>query len=148
MWYRNMTASWVRDGASSGGTAEGERAERGGGGGREDIGDLEDIAGGAGDRPGRRPPELCDFYESLEAEGNDADIPMGVYDLDQLKELGRQRGWCPYFLARRVSGDLWCGLDALTLECYITYDRCLHELISSCTIINTCWIQRYIYPWQ
>ena len=100
MWYRNMTASWVRDGASSGGTAEGERGER------EDIGDLEDIAGGAGDRPGRRPPELCHFYESLEAEGNDADIPMGVYDLDQLKELGRQRGWCPYFLARRVSDGL------------------------------------------
>jgi len=46
--------------------------------------------------------ELCSFYESFEREGNDADIPLGVYDLDQLKELGQQRGWCPYFLARRV----------------------------------------------
>lgn len=45
---------------------------------------------------------LCQFYENFEREGNDADIPLGVYDLDQLKELGRQRGWCPYFLTRRV----------------------------------------------
>jgi hypothetical protein len=27
---------------------------------------------------------------------------MGVYDLDQLKDLGMKQGWCPYFLARRV----------------------------------------------
>jgi DNA excision repair protein ERCC-2 len=47
-------------------------------------------------------PTLCQYYENFEKEGNDADMPMGVYDLDQLKELGRQRGWCPYFLTRRV----------------------------------------------
>jgi DNA excision repair protein ERCC-2 len=47
-------------------------------------------------------PQLCQFYETFEKEGNDADIPLGVYDLDQLKELGRHRGWCPYFLTRRV----------------------------------------------
>lgn len=45
---------------------------------------------------------LCQFYENFEKQGNDADIPLGIYDLDELKELGRSRGWCPYFLTRRA----------------------------------------------
>eukprot|EP00062_Callorhinchus_milii_P027790 gi/632991517/ref/XP_007884664.1/ PREDICTED: TFIIH basal transcription factor complex helicase XPD subunit-like [Callorhinchus milii] len=27
-------------------------------------------------------------------------MASGVYNLDELKLLGRQKGWCPYFLAR------------------------------------------------
>lgn len=32
--------------------------------------------------------------------GKDEIVPSGVYDLDDLKELGRRKNWCPYFLAR------------------------------------------------
>jgi DNA excision repair protein ERCC-2 len=76
---------------------------------------------------------LCQFYESFEREGNDADIPMGVYDLDQLKVLGRQRGWCPYFLTRKVifshtpffrhlSPSLCCNLQAINRANIIVYN--------------------------
>lgn len=34
--------------------------------------------------------------------GSDAAINPGVYSLDDLKALGRERGWCPYFLTRHV----------------------------------------------
>ena len=48
--------------------------------------------------------ELCEFYETFEQQGNGAaDLPRGVYNLDDLKKLGTARGCCPYFLARRVS---------------------------------------------
>lgn len=33
--------------------------------------------------------------------GTDADL-RGIYTLDDLKTLGRQRKWCPYFLTRHV----------------------------------------------
>ena len=67
---RNMTASWVRT-----------RAEKAG-------------PSGAG------APVLCDFYESFQKNGTAGDIPQGVYNLDDLKELGAEKGWCPYFMAR------------------------------------------------
>lgn len=43
---------------------------------------------------------LCEFYESFQKNGTTADLPSGVYNLDDLKELGHSTGWCPYFLAR------------------------------------------------
>jgi hypothetical protein len=32
--------------------------------------------------------ELCDKYESYDRDGTNAEIPQGVYTLDDLKELG------------------------------------------------------------
>lgn len=52
----------------------------------------------------RESPEqydLCDFYEGYEANGSDADLE-GVYALDDLKELGKTRRWCPYYLTRHL----------------------------------------------
>nr|CAG4649948.1 EOG090X01B4 [Sida crystallina] len=43
---------------------------------------------------------ICNFYEGFDAHGKDAPLPSGVYNLDDLKEYGQQKGWCPYFLAR------------------------------------------------
>lgn len=40
------------------------------------------------------------YYEGFHAEGKESQIPYGIYGLDDLKEFGRQRNWCPYFLAR------------------------------------------------
>jgi DNA excision repair protein ERCC-2 len=44
--------------------------------------------------------KLCSFYEQFELDGKDKLVPWGVYNLDDLKEIGRKMGWCPYFLAR------------------------------------------------
>ena len=46
--------------------------------------------------------ELCQYYEEYEKNGTDAGIAHGIYSLDDLKELGKDRGWCPYFLARHI----------------------------------------------
>ncbi|XP_074872161.1 general transcription and DNA repair factor IIH helicase subunit XPD isoform X2 [Carettochelys insculpta] len=42
----------------------------------------------------------CRFFEEFDAHGRQVPIPYGVYNLDDLKEYCRQKGWCPYFLAR------------------------------------------------
>ena len=46
--------------------------------------------------------ELCSFFEDYEKEGPDAVLPPGVYTLADLRAFGRQKGWCPYFLARHM----------------------------------------------
>jgi DNA excision repair protein ERCC-2 len=43
---------------------------------------------------------LCSYYEKFDLEGRDQLIPWGVYNLDDLKEIGHKKNWCPYFLAR------------------------------------------------
>ncbi|XP_032653927.1 general transcription and DNA repair factor IIH helicase subunit XPD isoform X1 [Chelonoidis abingdonii] len=42
----------------------------------------------------------CRFFEEFDAHGREVPIPFGVYNLDDLKGYCRQKGWCPYFLAR------------------------------------------------
>lgn len=44
----------------------------------------------------------CRFYETLEETQDSLLIPSGVYTLDDLKAFGRQKGVCPYFLARKA----------------------------------------------
>ncbi|KAL1547256.1 DNA helicase [Salvia divinorum] len=44
----------------------------------------------------------CDFFESYEKAASDAVLPPGVYTLQDLRAFGKQKGWCPYFLARRM----------------------------------------------
>lgn len=33
-------------------------------------------------------------------EGKEQIMPSGIYSIDDLKEYGKDRNWCPYFLAR------------------------------------------------
>ncbi|XP_033079548.1 general transcription and DNA repair factor IIH helicase subunit XPD isoform X2 [Trachypithecus francoisi] len=42
----------------------------------------------------------CRFYEEFDVHGREVPLPAGIYNLDDLKALGRRQGWCPYFLAR------------------------------------------------
>uniref|UniRef100_A0A8D3E699 General transcription and DNA repair factor IIH helicase subunit XPD n=1 Tax=Scophthalmus maximus TaxID=52904 RepID=A0A8D3E699_SCOMX len=42
----------------------------------------------------------CRFYEEFDAVGRQVPLPAGVYNLDDLKDFGRRKGWCPYYLAR------------------------------------------------
>jgi DNA excision repair protein ERCC-2 len=30
------------------------------------------------------------------------EVAQGVYSLDDLKDLGAERGWCPYFMTRHL----------------------------------------------
>ncbi|XP_069769275.1 general transcription and DNA repair factor IIH helicase subunit XPD isoform X3 [Narcine bancroftii] len=42
----------------------------------------------------------CRFYEEFDVHGKQEPLSNGVYNLDDLKIYGRQKSWCPYFLAR------------------------------------------------
>ncbi|TMW61591.1 hypothetical protein Poli38472_012782 [Pythium oligandrum] len=47
--------------------------------------------------------ELCSYYENYESRKSDENVlPPGIYSVDDLKELGIGKGWCPYFLTRYV----------------------------------------------
>ncbi|KAF6032845.1 Xpd [Bugula neritina] len=45
-------------------------------------------------------PDLCSFYEGYDSHGKEELMPPGIYDLEDLKEYGKKKGVCPYFLAR------------------------------------------------
>ncbi|KAI4301268.1 hypothetical protein L6164_034562 [Bauhinia variegata] len=44
----------------------------------------------------------CKFFEQLERVDSAAMLPPGVYTLQELRAFGKEKGWCPYFLARRM----------------------------------------------
>uniref|UniRef100_A0A2P2I4Y2 General transcription and DNA repair factor IIH helicase subunit XPD n=1 Tax=Hirondellea gigas TaxID=1518452 RepID=A0A2P2I4Y2_9CRUS len=44
----------------------------------------------------------CNFFEDFDLHGKEFPLPGGCYSLDDLKEFGRKKGWCPYFLARHA----------------------------------------------
>ena len=46
--------------------------------------------------------EVCDWYQGLDAAGPEGRLDAGVYTLHDLRDLGRKRRWCPYFLARHM----------------------------------------------
>ncbi|KAJ8601876.1 hypothetical protein CTAYLR_002699 [Chrysophaeum taylorii] len=46
--------------------------------------------------------ETCAFFEEWDRAGTDAAMPNGVFDCEDIKALGRERGWCPYFVARHA----------------------------------------------
>lgn len=44
----------------------------------------------------------CGFFEGYERAAAGAVLPPGVYTLQDLRAFGREKGWCPYFLARHM----------------------------------------------
>jgi DNA excision repair protein ERCC-2 len=46
--------------------------------------------------------ETCDYYDNFQAAGEATTMPSGVYGLEELKEWGKARGWCPYYLTRQA----------------------------------------------
>ncbi|KAF1899171.1 hypothetical protein Lal_00019293 [Lupinus albus] len=44
----------------------------------------------------------CEFFEDYERAGSAAVLPPGVYTLQDLRAFGKEKGWCPYFLARHM----------------------------------------------
>jgi DNA excision repair protein ERCC-2 len=52
-----------------------------------------------------RSVKSCSFFDQFDAGGGreeSSSVMKGVFDLTDLKEIGQQRGWCPYFLARQA----------------------------------------------
>ena len=45
--------------------------------------------------------EVCQFFEGYESEGKDATL-SGIYSISDLKTLGSNHKWCPYFTSRRL----------------------------------------------
>ncbi|KAL7172353.1 hypothetical protein ACSBR2_031944 [Camellia fascicularis] len=44
----------------------------------------------------------CSFFEDYEKAASNAVFPPGVYTLQDLRAFGKEKGWCPYFLARHM----------------------------------------------
>lgn len=44
--------------------------------------------------------------QEFDSVGRQVPISPGIYNLDDLKDLGRRKGWCPYFLARYAVSTL------------------------------------------
>mmetsp|Transcript_27360 Transcript_27360/g.33406 ORF Transcript_27360/g.33406 Transcript_27360/m.33406 type:complete len:795 (-) Transcript_27360:280-2664(-) len=45
---------------------------------------------------------LCEFYEEYDRRGSDIPITSGIYNLEDMQQIGRENGWCPYFATRHV----------------------------------------------
>lgn len=67
-------------------------------------------------------------------DGKESTMPFGVYSIDDMKQFGRDRNWCPYFLSR---------FAVSTTNCY-TFQKCrimsfrLHMRILWYTVIIIC----------
>ena len=50
----------------------------------------------------------CSFYDKFEERSDTYNFPKGIYTLEDLKQLGKETGMCPYFMARRflISADV------------------------------------------
>lgn len=45
--------------------------------------------------------EVCGFNEKFLKEGKETKL-NGVYTLNEIKKLGKEKGWCPYFYSRHL----------------------------------------------
>ncbi|KAK3582679.1 hypothetical protein CHS0354_031090 [Potamilus streckersoni] len=43
---------------------------------------------------------VCGFFENFDVHGREEPLPAGIYGLDELKDYCREKGYCPYFMAR------------------------------------------------
>jgi DNA excision repair protein ERCC-2 len=48
------------------------------------------------------PSSACHFFQKFDdpAQDRDAFVPKGVYSIEEMKQLGQDNGWCPYFTSR------------------------------------------------
>ncbi|XP_071799505.1 general transcription and DNA repair factor IIH helicase subunit XPD-like [Asterias amurensis] len=46
--------------------------------------------------------KVCSLFEEFDSHGKEIPMAAGVYSLDDLKDAGRESGWCPYFMARHA----------------------------------------------
>lgn len=89
----------------------------------------------------------CHYYDKFTENSNQFPFPKGVYNLEDLKALGKQTGMCPYFLARqfllhsniivysyaymldpKISNLVSAELQS---ECVVVFDEC-HNIDNAC----------------
>lgn len=44
--------------------------------------------------------DICAYFEQFHAKGRESPLEPGIYSIDDLRDYGKQTGFCPYFLAR------------------------------------------------
>eukprot|EP00939_MAST-03C_sp_MAST-3C-sp1_P000728 g728.t1 len=49
-----------------------------------------------------KDPALCEFFEMLHGDQSDWTPSSGIYGLEDLKQIGREKKLCPYFLTRKT----------------------------------------------
>ncbi|CAF1477747.1 unnamed protein product, partial [Didymodactylos carnosus] len=49
-----------------------------------------------------RSIKTCSYYEQYDQQGREFLMPYGVYNLDDMKQYGKLKHWCPYFLTRYI----------------------------------------------
>mmetsp|Transcript_27410 Transcript_27410/g.65173 ORF Transcript_27410/g.65173 Transcript_27410/m.65173 type:complete len:831 (+) Transcript_27410:232-2724(+) len=82
---RSLTASWALE-------ARKKKSGRGG------------PPGGSGTAAARGGDDenCCTYFDQFREAGEAISMPSGIYDLESLKEWGKGRGWCPYYLTRQA----------------------------------------------
>ena len=70
--------------------------------------------------------EDCVFFENFDSKGRESPLPSGIYGIDDLKSFGRQKQWCPYFLARYAISHA----NVIVYSYYYLLDPKIAELVS------------------
>ena len=69
---------------------------------------------------------ICSFYEKYDEIGRDTPLIAGIYSIDELKGFGKEKGMCPYFLARYAM----TYANVIVYSYYYLLDPKIAELIS------------------
>ena len=67
----------------------------------------------------------CDFFENWDTK-RDLTLPKGVYNLSDLREFGKKRKLCPYFLARTAVN----AADIVIYSYHYILDPKIAEIVS------------------
>ncbi|KAF9159289.1 DNA-dependent ATPase of the nucleotide excision repair factor 4 complex [Actinomortierella ambigua] len=70
--------------------------------------------------------ELCSFYETLETKDASDWLEDAIYTLDDIKTIGKTKGICPYYLARRLIGQA----DVIIFSYHYLLDPKIADLIT------------------
>lgn len=126
---RARTANWVKSAPTTDDQDPKQRKPA-----RIKTTDIEDLA-------------RCQHYDKFEEHGDTFNFPKGIYNLEDLKKLGRDENMCPYFLARRfltqaniIVYNYAYLLDPkianlvsseLQKDCIVVFDEC-HNIDNAC----------------
>lgn len=61
------------------------------------------------------------MFQEFDAVGKQIPISAGVYNLDDLKDYGRRKGWCPYYLARYSVRVILLKFRLVTLMLHVLF---------------------------
>lgn len=77
--------------------------------------------------------DICSYFEKFDAIGREIPLPHGVYSIDDLKDYGREKGFCPYFMARYAMSYA----NVIVYSYYYLLDPKIADLVSKEMSRNT-----------